>query len=341
MSSSRFTQNPYVRAMLFLIGMVLLSSCAGMPSLVWPEETPDPAVEAAVQSTLEAMGVNNPAKPAATAVVSSDSSMTNVNSFTPVWNGLDPKCKSVEQVLADHGLTADMVIVHPVRKVSWEPCLLVFEFKEQYRGSTVKLDVLGYADTIALVDDDVTQFFSGDPDVTQVASQWGFSARWGRTYQETAEGRWLNPNNSCEWNVREYRFGRYWRLPNIGLPDVPYYTRVGPYMTMPGNTNCNGWVPPALDEIVPQDYLQATAMLGGLAIESQWKHSPDKANWAWKYSGDGTFKWQTVYMPQASYGYVELWVDGGPKKFYATDLAELMLGNLNVEEFSYHSNPNE
>lgn len=343
MTRSRITNNPFARVIYFLLSMVILSSCAGMPSLVWPTETPDPAVEAAVQSTLEAMGVNNPAKPAATAEFSSDSSMTR-DAFTPNWTGLPKDCPSRAAFLKAHNLTEDMVIFHPAPTVSWRKCQEVIELKPQYYGITVIPQVNGYFYNDALADGTVTNMWGGDPKVTSVTLQWGFTATWGPANLDSPYP-FVDPQNPCEILVEDARFGLYWRLPNIGLPPVedPYYTRNGPYVTQPGNMYCEGWVPPSVDQSVPNDYLQAAALFGGLANESEWSH-PDPYTWVWKYSKkvpgsatycpDGMPCWQTVYVPLNSRGYVNIWVGDGPKKFYASDLSTLMLDNLNVDEFT-------
>ena len=272
--------------------------------------------------------------------------------FTPDWTGLSAACPSQTAFLKAHRLNANQVIFHPARSVTWEPCQYVVELKPAFYGKVTIPLMDGWAYTLAPVNQDVVDMWGGDPNVVTMTLQWGFTARWAPTYQSLPY-KWLLADNPCEWVVRDWRFGRYWRLPDLGLtpPEVPYYDRVGPYTTMPGNVDCLGWVPPELDQTVPNNYLQATAMLGGLANSNEWKHSADKLNWAWRYSqkvaGSGTYCprgmpcWQTTYIPPDSFGYIELWSQGGAQKFYAEDLAKLMLGNMNVDEFTYHADPNK
>jgi hypothetical protein len=270
----------------------------------------------------------------------------STNGYTPNWSGLDPTCPTVDQVLKQHGITKDMLInndVVPMKAVSWEPCLVTIEFKPQYYGTTIPL-INGDAYDTAPVNDDVTLFWGGDPNVTSVKLQWGTSFRWGPAYQATKEGKWLDPNNAIDWATRSVRFGRYWHLPGLGLPQTPYFGRLSPYRVKTGNLDVGGWIPPSLDAVEPRDWRDATAMLGGLPNPSEW--TTDGVNFAWKYhakvAGNSNYCpagdpcWQTVYIPQASNGYVELWANGGPQKFYAMDLTKLMSGQYNVDEFSYH-----
>lgn len=303
-------------------------------------------------------------EPAATEVAATEApvveeavaTLSNVAGFTPDWSGLDANAPSVEEVLKAHGLTADMVTVVDSRKTSWEPALVVIELKPEYQGKTVLPLLNGYQYTAATTTD-VTTFWGGDPNVTEVTLQWGTSIRWMPAYKASDYGIWAI--DACELVTREYRFGRYMRNADSGQPDVPYFGRVGPYVTMPGNIDCKGWVVPAIDEFVPQSYLQAAAILGGRAVESEWTHSDDFMTWSWKHTEKGTgnestakFYWQTVYMPQSSNGYVELWLGKGKTgpggvavsadgayKFTYTDLAILLDGLHNVDEFSYHAAP--
>lgn len=271
--------------------------------------------------------------------------------YTPDWSRLSTDCPRAENVLKAHGLTMDMLMdnaVVPSRNVSWEPCLVVIELDAEHRGTEIPL-LNGYAYDAAPVDTDVTLFWGGDPNVRNVKLQWGTSFRYGPAYQAVKEGWWLDPSNAIEWATRSVRFGRYWRNAGLGISDVPYFGRTGPYYVRTGNLDVQGWVPPSVDAVQPRDWRDATAMLGGLARQSEW--TTDGTNWAWKYtdkvagSGDycpqGNPCWQTTYVPQASLGYIELW-DGqldAPRKFYARDLALLISGRYNVDEFSYHPFP--
>ena len=268
--------------------------------------------------------------------------------FIPHWTGLDVGCPAKDKTLADHGLTGKVIVVSSPQ-VSWEACELVVELLPQYRGTTIPL-LSGYQYTAATVEDEVVMYWGGDPQVKETTLQWGTTFRYGPTYGTKNASKWLDPADQCELVTREFRFGLYRRNTKSGQPDVPYYDRLGPYETLPGNTNCPGWVMPGLDQVKPDDYLQATAMIGGLARKNEWKNSPDKLNWAWRYSAKGPGSatycppgdpcWQTVHVPQAGLGYVEMWVDGGPKKFFARDLSTLLDGLHNVDEFSYHADPN-
>lgn len=323
-----------------------------------PTETPAVVPTTTPIATTAIVATN--AAPALTPVPTSGAQPTTYGVFTPDWSALDPACPSTDIVLQVHGLTGKVTVVdHPV--VSWEPCLVVVELKPEFRGTTIPL-FNGYQYTAAIINGDVTTYWGGDPNVTGVTLQWGTTFRWGPMYRVVKEGQWMDSANPCELEVREYRFGRYRRNADSGQPDVPYFMRLGPYLTLPGNINCVGWVTPSLDEVVPRDYLQATAMLGGLANPGEWQHSSDMLNWSWKYSGKvagsatycplGDPCWQTVYPPSGP-GYVELWLEAGargpggtvvstagPYKFHASDLAILMDGFHNVDEFSYHADPN-
>lgn len=288
--------------------------------------------------------------------------------FTPDWSGLSTTCPPVEEVLAAHGITLDMlegnqVVPHPA--VSWDPCLVVVELKEEFRGTEISLHN-GYQYTPALADGRVEIFWGGDPNLPTVGLLYGTSFRWGPTYSLNKATWWLNPADPRELACREHRFGRHRRNPDSGLADVPYYNRVGPYWTGVGNLDTQGWVPPALDATVARNYLDACAMFGGRAVESEWKYGEPESggylNWHWEYTGKvdgsatycdvGSECWQTVYPPSGP-GYVEIWLDvgargpdgtnvatAGPYKFYASDLDILLDGNHNADEFSVHLDPN-
>jgi len=315
------------------------------------------AVDAAVQSTIEAMDLSKP-EPAATAEFSSGSSNTTqvantefssengtYGKFTPVWTGLPKDCPTAKEILAAHGLTKDMLVnndVEPVADVVWESCLIAIEFKPQYYGTEIPL-VLGYQYTADLTNGEVTEFMGGDPNVKSVTLEHGTTFRYGPTYVANHAGQWLNPNDVREVACRDARFGYYHRVMESGLPHLPYHDRLGPYGLKMGNFNID-WVAPSPDQVVPKNYMDACAMLGGLARENEW--TTDGTNWAWKYSAKvagsadycpaGDPCWQTTYVPQNASGYIELWNGTGPQKFFASDLSKLMSGRYNVDEFSYH-----
>lgn len=314
-----------------------------------PADTPTPPAVAPTATPI--YGVPTAAAPATnTPSVPSGPTTTGYVPFTPDWAGLSTNCPDKQSFLVAHGLTEAQVIFHPAPSVSWEPCEFVIELRPEFYGQITIPLINGYAYTLAPVGD-VTNMWGGDPLVTVSTLQWGFTARWAQDYQDLPY-KWLDPANPCEWLVRDWRFGRYWRLPNLGLtpPEVPYYGRLGPYRTLPGNVSCTGWIPPELDQTVPKDFLQAAAMLGGLANANEWKHSDDGLNWAWRYSQkvagsanycpSGMPCWQTTYIPPNSRGYIELWDGTGPRKFFAAGLPTLMLGNKNVDEFTFHGDPN-
>lgn len=260
------------------------------------------------------------------------------------WNELDTQTEpSFEAFLDAHNLAKTDIQQFDAPEVSWEPAQYVVELDESLYGVQEIPLIEGYLYNVALCDGRVINFWGGDPEVSSVTLQWGFTARWVDSYQDLPY-EWLDPDNMTEYLVRENRFGRYRRSPESELPGLPYFDRFGPYQTLSGNVS--DWQPPSLDAVEPRDYRDAAAMLGGLAVESEWKDNGD--SWTWKYSekepGSGDYCpqgmpcWQTTYMPPASTGYIELWDGdlGGPRKFYATDLATLVSGRYNVDEFTYH-----
>lgn len=344
---------------ILLAGIFLLSAC-GSPTPATQEPLDEVAVQVAVQLTVNVIEGNAPAtestavppQPTAEAMVNNVIDVTDLDGYTPNWSGLSKDCPTKDQFLKAHNLTASQVRFHPAPQVSWRKCQYVIELKEEFYGKVTIPQVNGWFYNEALVGDIVTNMWGGDPKVTEVTLQWGFTATWGPANLDNPYP-FVDPNNPCEIVVGDFRFGLYWRLPGIGLPPAenPYYGRSGPYVTEPGNMNCKGWVPPAIDQVVADNYLQAAALYGGLTNEAEWTHSPDKANWHWAYSGKvagsadycptGMPCWQTTYVPQNMKGYVEFWYQGGPKKFYASDLSFLMLDNVNPDEFTVHTSPNK
>lgn len=315
------------------------------------KETPEPEDEATDQTA-----------------VSEPCELRNYSVFDAAgkWNMnvLDKEAPSGEEFLKVHGLKESDIqyFVYPNdedkdTKETWEPALFVIELAEdQYGKVTVPL-LEGYAYTVALCDGTVQTFWGGNMDVREVTLLWGLSARWVPSYMKDKAGNWLSLENPEEWVTRENRFGRYRRSPESELPGLPYFDRWGPYNTLPGNVL--DWNPPSLDAINPQTYLEAAAMLGGLARESEWTRMDDDGGWVWTYSnkvpGSGTYCkqdepcWQTVYVPPLSTGCAVLWIEppkavsggakatkGGPYGFFASDLAILLDGDHQVDEFSYH-----
>lgn len=284
-------------------------------------------------------------------VASTPNALTTGNfaKFTPDWSGMSTSCPSPEDILKAHGLTMDMLAnsqLVPVPAKSWEPCQVVVELKDQYVGTKIPTKP-GYVYT-ADTPDGVIIFLGGDPNVQEITLQHGTTFRYGPTYQSTKEGKWLDPNDQRELACRDVRFGFYHRNLGNGQPLTPYFGRTGPYGTQLGNLNVD-WNPPSPDATVPQNYMDACAMLGGLARGSEWSHSPDKLHWAWKYTGkvpgsstycpQGDPCSQTPYVPNSSLGYVEIWYQGGVHKFYAQNNKTLMDGQHNVDEFSYTAVP--
>ena len=274
--------------------------------------------------------------------------------FTPDWTGMPAACPSDDAVLEAHDLVGKALkVTHD--SVPWESCLTVVELKPEFYG---KVDIplkAGYQYTAALVNQNVYMFWGGDSSISDAPLQWGTSFRWMPAYAASKTGKWAT--DPCELVTREYRFGRYLRNVNSGRLDVVYFNRVGPYVTLPGNISCSGWTPPALDDFTPSNYLEAAAMLGGLANSNEW--TTNGVNWAWKYSkkvpGNGTYCdkedpcWQTTYNPGIADGYIEIWLDkgttmcdgkpapaAGPYKFTAACNPILWDGKHNVDEFSYH-----
>jgi len=306
-----------------LASLALQDANAAMSQTPGPSATPDATEAPAAVATVEPAGYEK---------------------YTPDWDSLTADCPTEAEVLAAHGLNLNMLEndqLVPSPTVSWEPCLFVIELKEEFHGTNLPL-LRGFQYTAALTDETVQIFFGGNG--TEVKMLWGTTIRWGPTYVATHAANWLDPDDPRELAVRENRFGRYRRSAESGLPGLPYFNRWGPYNTQMGNLDID-WTPPALDSVEPQNYLDAAAMLGGLAREDEWLNEGD--NWRWRYGekvdGSGTYCpegdpcWQTVYIPPASTGYVELWDGdlGGPRKFYANELDVLLSGKYNVDEFSY------
>lgn len=274
-----------------------------------------------------------------------------------------------ESMLKSHGLTPDDIQELRQTTESWEPGRHVVELtKENYGKKTIPL-LEGYVYSVALQDGSVEILWGGDPKVLTADILWGFTARWVPEYEGKGygEGGWLSFADPREFVVREYRFGRYMRSPDMQevRTDVPYFGRFGPYYTGTGNLDTQGWVPPSLDSTVPRNHLDAAAMLGGLANEKEWafgeKASGGFLNCSWTYSKKvpgsadycpiGDPCWQTVYVPEGR-GYVEIWLskgttgpDGspvtsdGPYRFFAKHRPILADGFHGVDELSYHADP--
>lgn len=288
-----------------------------------------------------------------TPVVAEVDPLVGLKPFTPDWTGLSKDCPTYEEVLAAHKLTQEMLepkdaIEVNVKPQLWESCTYAIEFKEQYRGTEIPL-LNGYAYDAALVGDLNQPLWGGDPEVPTAALQWGVTFRWGPSFQgETNPGRWLDPKNPRQWMVNLCKEGRYLSTPEAGLERFPYFDRVGPWIPGTGNLNVGGWTPPGIDEFIPQDEMDAACMLGGL-VEGKWTFENGNVKWEYpkKVKGRGDYCsvndpcWQTVYIPRMTTttgGYVELWDGkaGASRKFTYSDLATLLNGSWNVDEFSYH-----
>lgn len=314
--------------------------------------------------------------PAPTATNSSecagaDAPAASYSEFDPVanwdWDELNAQQQpTFDEFLTAHNLSRSDIQSFTPQSVSWEPAMYVVELTEDNYGKVRVPLIEGWVYTLALVDQSVEVMWGGDPDVSTACLQWGFTARWVGSYDTNASD-WLDPANGLELVAREYRFGRYLRNTEMDpiRSDVVYFDRVGPYYTGSGNVNVDGWVPPSLDATIPSSWQDACAMLGGLCVESEWSYGEAASggflNWAWRYSarvdGSGTYCpqgdpcWQTVYHPDGN-GYVELWLSqgttgpngsavsqSGPYKFYEGTNVILADGRHNVDQFSYHADP--
>lgn len=284
---------------------------------------------------------------------------TTAECISPVFERFEPDEEWIEKIsemspvaptranfLKAHNLTVPDVQVFNPEPAVWEPGLQVVELAESLYGDFCLELQAGWVYTVALTDGRVEVIWGGDPSITEVPVLWGFSARYIPSYMNKIYGLggWLDPQNQDELLIREWRFGAYLRNEEMeGIrEDVPYFERFGPYYTGVGNSDTD-WTPPALTAIVPNDYRDAAAMLGGLARENEWTFHKNGVI-VWKYgdkvSGSGDYCqptepcWQQFYVPPASDGYVEVWHNGGPVKFYADNYPDFM--GVTVDEFSYH-----
>lgn len=365
--------NTLMKVFVFSCAMALLVACAKNP--LDPSPSATPLLTEEPQAATELPQPSGTPAPEATPVSGSTTATPMAEACQPKsygvhdaaaeWNvdNLEVEAPTGDDFLEAHDLTMGQVqyFVYPEdvdkdTKPTWEKALFVIELEEDQYGKVSVPLLEGYAYTVALCDGTVRTFWGGDPNVREVTLQWGLSARWVPAYLQDKASSWLSLENPEEWVTRENRFGRYRRSPESGLPNLPYFDRWGPYNTLSGNVL--NWNPPSLDAVNATTYLEAAALLGGLAREDEWSRTDD-GGWVWRYgqkeAGSGTYCpqgdpcWQTVYVPPSSRGCAILWMEapkeisggqratnGGPYPFYAGDLAVLLDGDHQVDEFSYH-----
>ena len=381
MSSSR-TINSLLQKVLALILLFTMSSCGlSLPTVTWPTATPD-VLDVTVQNTLEAAGIitanssaecpdYSPINGSANTGYNPDTKVCyytltasgtetvagsvnpggSFNKFDPNWTGLPTNPPSDDEVLKAFGLTRDMLQMFKRESASWEPALWVLEFKPEYYGKVnLNMTENGYQVTVDSVNYGVITFYTDDPAVTAVLTEHGLSIRWMPAYLASDAGKRLA--DPALLVALENHFGRCYHNPNSGRADVPYFGRVGPYQTWPGNVY-PAWTPPGLDETVVHNNMEAVAMLGGMlegwTIENgnaAWTN-PDKGN---PGATAQVHYWQEFCIPALSHGYVEIWLEAGqvgpggtevttkgPYKFYADDLRYLIDGFHAVERMTYHS----
>lgn len=265
-------------------------------------------------------------------------------------NNLPPVAPSESTFMSTHNLGAGDVQDVRFTPAVWEPGLFVVELDEELYGKYCLQLQTGFVYTVPLTGGQVEILVGGDPNVPSVQVLWGFSARWIPAYHGKAYGLggWLSIEDPTELAVREHRFGRYLRNPELEgvVENIPYFNRFGPYYTGTGNLDID-WVPPALSKTAPEDhdYRTYSTFYGGRAVKEEWTIAEDgTASWRYyaKVAGSANYCspndpcFQGVYIPSKSPGYVTLWVGNGPQNFYAEDLDILMNGDYFVDEFSVH-----
>jgi len=251
-----------------------------------------------------------------------------------------------QEFLTLHGLNQNMIQTYSPEMVVWEPALYVIELSEELYGKFCLQLLEGWQYTITLPDGRVEIVVGGDQNIRNLPVLWGFSARYVPQYLNKVFGLggWLSLTNPQELAVREYRYGRYHQNSSLGdNENVPFFNRFGPYAVGIGNLNMD-WVPPALTTVFPTNYLDASAISGGLARPNEWIRNDDNS-WTWKYSekipGSGNYCqayqpcWQTPYVPENSSGYIDTWYDGGVRRFTSADL-NFLINFVAVDEFTYH-----
>lgn len=366
---------------LFVLSIFVLSACnMSLPQVTWPSQTPD-VLDVTVQTTLAAQGIitaNSSAEcpdyspingmpntgynpdtkvcyymttSATEAVAGSSNPGGSFNKFDPNWTGLSSNAPSDEDVLKAFGLTRDMLQMFKREKASWEPALWVIEFKPEFYGKVnLNMTENGYQVTVDSVNYGVITFYTDDPAVTAVLTEHGLSIRWMPAYLASEAGKRLA--DPALLVALENHFGRCYRNPNSGRADVPYFGRVGPYQTWPGNVY-PAWTPPGLDETVVTNSMDAVAVLGGML--NNWTFANGNALWKSPHKGQANATaevhyWQEFCVPAISSGYVEIWLEAGQigpggtevttrgsYKFYADDLRYLLDGHHAVDEMTYHS----
>lgn len=378
MSSSRTTLLLKVLSLILLFSM---SSCGfSLPTVTWPTATPD-VLDVTVQNTLEAAGIitanssaecpdyspvngsantgynpdtkvcyYTPTASGTETVAGSVNTAGSFTKFTPNWSGLSANPPSDDEVLSALGLSRDQLQMFKREKPSWEPALWVIELKPEFYGNVTINMPNGYQMTADTVNYEVITFYGGDPAVPSVKLLHGTSIRWMPTYLASDAGKRLA--DPALLVALENHFGRCYRNQNSGRADVPYFGRVGPYQTWPGNVY-PAWTPPGLDETVVTNSMDAVAVLGGML--NNWTFANGNALWKSPHKGQANATgevhyWQEFCVPAVSSGYVEIWLEAGQigpggtevatrgsYKFYADDLRYLLDGHHAVDEMTYHS----
>lgn len=341
-----------------MLASLILTACA------LPTGTGSTAVVSSDKATATPRPTNTPAStrtptdaqftptptwtPRATLTVVPVSRSDSSGKFTPDWTGLNAQPPTDDQILTALGLNRDQLQKFDRAKESWEPALWVIELKPEHYGKLTINMPNGYQFTADTTDKGIITYWGGDPKIPTAHLLHGTSIRWMPAYEISEAGkRLLDPALLV---ALENRHGRCLRNANSGMADVPYFGRVGPYQTWPGNIYPE-WTPPGLDEIVVRTPMDAVAMLGGIlegwTIENGNAHwrNPDKG----KPGATGqTHYWQQFCVPTSSKGYVQIWnVAGqigpggvtvpadGSYKYYADDLKWLL--QWLVDEMTYHS----
>lgn len=310
------------------------------------------SAQTSIICTLPTQPAGNPTSTPTAQAVENKSAGSNATGtfakFTPNWNGLSATPPTDDEVLNALGLNRNQLQMFQRESPSWEPALWVIELKPEFYGNVTINMPNGYQLTADTVDYENITFYGGDPAVTTAKLLHGTSVRWMPAYAASDAGkRLLDPALLV---ALENHFGRCYRNQNSGRADVPYFGRIGPYQTMPGNIYPE-WTPPGLDETVVRTNMDAVAMLGGML--ENWTIA--NGNAAWKNPNKGVsgadaqpHYWQQFCVPAITSGYVEIWnVAGqigpngvavsapGSYKYYSDDLKWLL--QWSVDEMTYHS----
>jgi hypothetical protein len=311
---------------LVIFGTIATSATPVLPAAaqgVTATATPAATITATPVATLDNTGCN----PAPESFQKFDPDLGKIAAMSPI-------SPTRTEFLQAHGLLDTDVQPNSKPNPVWEPGLFSVRLQPENYGKLCLPLLEGWVYTTALPDGRTEVIWGGDTHLTEIPVLWGFSARYLPAYNGKLDGLggWLSVAYPLELAVKEYRYGLYGS-------SQPYYVGVG-------NLNLD-WTPPAITATEPRDWRDAAALLGGRAVESEWTN-PETGVWKWRYTskveGSATYCspnypcWQTAFVPLASTtGYVEMWVGSGPEKFYSTDLATLMDGQHNSDEFTFHT----